>query len=37
VIGYLPERQGDVQPLIDWLLSKQGQAALGEFGVITTR
>jgi phosphate transport system substrate-binding protein len=36
-IGYLADRQADVQPLIDWLLSEQGQAVLGEFGVITTR
>ncbi len=34
-IGYLSERKADVQPLIDWLLSEQGQAALGEFDVIT--
>ncbi len=35
-IGYLRDRKADVQPLIDWLLSEQGQAALREFGVITT-
>ncbi len=35
-IGYLPARKADVQPLIDWLLSEQGQAALGEFDVIAT-
>jgi ABC-type Fe3+ transport system substrate-binding protein len=33
-IGYLARRQADVQPLIDWLLSEQGQAALQEFDVI---
>jgi phosphate transport system substrate-binding protein len=34
-IGYLGDRQADVQPLIDWLLSEQGQAALQEVDVIT--
>jgi phosphate transport system substrate-binding protein len=34
-IGYLANRQAEVQPLIDWLLSEQGQAALQEFDVIT--
>jgi phosphate transport system substrate-binding protein len=34
-IGYLSERKADVQPLVDWLLSEQGQAALSEFDVIT--
>jgi hypothetical protein len=33
-IGYLANRQAEVQPLIDWLLSEKGQAALNEFGVI---
>lgn len=33
-IGYLAAGEKDVQPLIDWLLSEQGQAALGEFDVI---
>jgi hypothetical protein len=33
-IGYLPERQSDVQPLIDWLLSEQGQTALTKAGVV---
>jgi phosphate transport system substrate-binding protein len=33
-IGYLSARKADVQPLIDWLLSEQGQTALGEFDVI---
>jgi phosphate transport system substrate-binding protein len=36
-IGYLSERQADVQPLIDWLLSEPGQVALQEYGVISTR
>jgi phosphate transport system substrate-binding protein len=36
-IGYLTDRKADVQPLVDWLLSEQGQAALQEFGVITTQ
>ena len=36
-IGYMPDRQAQVQPLIDWLLSERGQAALQEFDVITTR
>jgi phosphate transport system substrate-binding protein len=35
-IGYLAADQATVQPLADWLLSESGQAALGEFGVITT-
>lgn len=36
-IGYLPEREADVQPLIDWLLSERGRAVLRQFDVITTR
>jgi phosphate transport system substrate-binding protein len=36
-VGYLSERQTDVQPLFDWLLSENGQAALQEFGVITSQ
>jgi phosphate transport system substrate-binding protein len=36
-IGYLTDRKADVQPLVDWLLSERGQAALQEFGVITTQ
>ncbi len=35
-IGYLSEYKAKVQPLIDWLLSEQGQTALREFDVITT-
>jgi len=34
-ITYLAERQADVQPLIDWLLSERGQAVLQEYDVIT--
>jgi len=34
-IGYLAERQAEVQPLLNWLLSEAGQAALHEFAVIT--
>jgi len=33
-IGFLAERQTDVQPLIDWLLSEEGKTALREIGVI---
>jgi len=35
-IGYLADRQAEVQPLIDWLRSEQGRAALGEYDMITT-
>jgi len=34
-IGYLTERKADVQPLIDWLESEQGKAALQKFDMIT--
>jgi phosphate transport system substrate-binding protein len=33
-IGYLAEREEDVQPLSAWLLSEQGQAALRQLDVI---
>ena len=33
-LGYLEERQADVQPLTDWLISEEGIAALREVGVI---
>ena len=33
-IGYLDSRQADVQPLIDWLTSERGQAALHKLEVI---
>jgi phosphate transport system substrate-binding protein len=36
-LGYLAADQAAVQPLMDWLASEQGQAALREYGVITTR
>ena len=36
-IGYLPERQAEVQPLVDWLQSERGQAMLAESGVIITQ
>jgi phosphate transport system substrate-binding protein len=35
-IGYLTDRKADVQPLIDWLGSAPGQAALHKFELITT-
>jgi phosphate transport system substrate-binding protein len=35
-IGYLGADEAVVQPLIDWLLSERGQAALGELDVIVT-
>ena len=34
-LGYLTERKTDVQPLVDWLLSEQGRAALQELDMIT--
>lgn len=34
-IGYLTDRQSDVQPLLDWLSSVEGQAALQALGFIT--
>ncbi len=33
-VGYLTDREDDVQPLIDWLLSSEGQTALQAVGVI---
>ncbi len=33
-IGYLADRQADVQPLIDWIQSEQGQQALQELAII---
>jgi phosphate transport system substrate-binding protein len=35
-IGYRADRQADVQPLIDWLLSDRGREALSKFAVVTT-
>lgn len=34
-IGFLANRQSEVQPLIDWLLSPSGKAALQEYDMIT--
>ncbi len=34
-IGYLGSRRADVQPLVDWLLSEQGQEALRQFAVVS--
>ena len=36
-VGYLPDRQADVQPLIDWLLSERGRAVLSELDVFATQ
>jgi phosphate transport system substrate-binding protein len=36
-IGYMSNRKADVQPLLDWLTSKPGQAALTKVGVIIKR
>lgn len=36
-IGYLSAGKANVQPLIDWLLSEKGQAALREFDVILSK
>lgn len=33
-ISYMSDRQADVQPLIDWLLSESGQAALRQVDVL---
>ncbi|MFN8453152.1 MAG: substrate-binding domain-containing protein [Anaerolineae bacterium] len=34
-LGYLDKRQAEIQPLIDWLKSESGRAALQKFQVIT--
>jgi phosphate transport system substrate-binding protein len=36
-IGYLADHQAEVQPLVDWLLSEQGRAALQAFDMITSQ
>jgi phosphate transport system substrate-binding protein len=36
-LGYLATRQEDVQPLLDWLLSEKGQAALQAFDVVASQ
>ena len=33
-VGYLTERQAEVQPLLDWLASENGQTALRRYGMI---
>jgi phosphate transport system substrate-binding protein len=34
-IGYMADRGSDIQPLIDWLSSKDGQSALKELGFVS--
>ena len=36
-IGYLVEREGDIQPLINWLSSADGQSALKMLGFVSTQ
>ena len=36
-IGFLTDRQSDVQPLIDWLSSTEGQSALKMLAFITSQ
>ncbi len=36
-IGYMAERENDIQPLINWLSSPDGQAALKTLGFISTQ
>jgi len=36
-IGYLTADKANIQPLIDWLLSEKGQAALRKFDVILSK
>ncbi|MCB9077816.1 MAG: substrate-binding domain-containing protein [Anaerolineaceae bacterium] len=36
-VGYLAGRQTEIQPLLDWLLSESGRAALQEFDLMTSR
>jgi phosphate transport system substrate-binding protein len=36
-IGYLAERESDVQPLINWLSSAEGQSALKMLGFVPTK
>lgn len=35
-LGYLKSQETSVKPLVDWIQSESGQAALGEFDVILT-
>lgn len=36
-IGYMADRESDVQPLIDWLSSAEGQSALNALGFIPSK
>jgi phosphate transport system substrate-binding protein len=36
-LGYLAERESEVQPLIDWLLSEHGQDLLQQYSVTSTK
>ncbi|MBI5951226.1 MAG: substrate-binding domain-containing protein [Chloroflexi bacterium] len=36
-IGYLSQREGDIQPLTDWLSSANGQAALNALGFVPSK
>jgi phosphate transport system substrate-binding protein len=36
-IGYLADREGDIQPLINWLSSADGQSALKALGFVPTQ
>jgi phosphate transport system substrate-binding protein len=36
-IGYMSDREGNVQPLIDWLSSAEGQAALKTLGFVLSQ
>ena len=35
-IGYMAEREGDIQPLINWLSSADGQSALKKLGFVSS-
>ena len=36
-IGYLSQREGDIQPLINWLSSEEGQAVLKALGFVPSK
>jgi hypothetical protein len=36
-VGYMADRKSEFKPLTDWLLSEQGQSALRDVGLITSR
>lgn len=36
-IGYLSKREGDIQPLINWLSSEEGKAALNALGFVPSK